>query len=1630
MFNLSEKLSSLISEAPKNLKKEKNAQIPAAVPTIASGFNEPKTLAGVNTTAKIKEPDNLVLTDKPQDRTVGAVPGSVSKSAVKQPGVKIAYKRNTGIADSDGLPYTNTDDVILLGKLGYTIDEDSYLFLPRGEERESLYSYIEKNAGVPKDVSRCIDEGKAFSAEYLKSMDYSVPKGYEVKGDLCCPVEKTRKEEKESPEKTASVKTFYHGSPTAGIKELEPKLDPRLNLMGAFVADSPYAPELFSLMPERHKAIINTVIDNGKFISGEVTVPHENWLNEKGYLYEFDNPKSLKERAKDRYMLTEKTVPNRVKEVLLKDVLAKGWKVKVKDKEINKTASDIYNNIVIENPKGSKKEFGKNYPIPVMTYPVDYGYLPGYTAQDDADLDFFKGTAQKDGLHGSFDVWRPDVKGELETKFYTGATELERDQILKAFQKVIRGTPKSYISNDLMEAIKHFAVNKGVEKTASALVVSGIHGDEPAGNMAAKKLEDRVDVVSGINPSNKRRFRGKDINRHFDKPSAGKKQKSLLDVIKEKKPSRVISLHEDNEVDKPYAYSSASLKEETKRALKDKDTAASAHGDKTEDGVISKGKNPPDGSLEKALDDRGIDRVTVETPSKSQDIDQRVRTQLDVVRGLLGKKGELGNTNPSMSLSPGSLQATHSPINMQASTLGQTTPVDNNAKNKALLAAGKSFITDQAIGTIPNVAGGLAGVARANAVGLGRLAGKARHGANTVEAVGHIGAGELSARQADNPGTANMDRALSYASSLLPLITKNPAVGLANYAGNTLYDAANAANVYYKNIPQAPPSMGTVPEQKFNINLKEQPVPDFRLTQPNLRENMPASGVRIAKQGEDDLEKTASPFSRRLMSILNKSDQATKNKVIQQLIDYAKKEDKRPNENFLKKLLGYVNRHEREGFDGWSFMSPEDAADRYSPLTGVYKKYFEKPTRLKNNDIASGRKKTEKEKNVSSLLAGIFGDNENPTNEYSLIPSDAGLRATLGPRARGRTARFEEQAKATRTPVSLSEHELDVLGRHKISPYFRSLDDTDYRHSSRAKDRIKELMRKGQGVKGLLAQYKIDEQPFEDLLFTPHLASRNNLTRQEVMDRYRDYKERYDPVSPGFSDRFLELKLFPAKNKTWAKNPLYEAVVDASNIRESKGPVGVSRYYVPSKAEEAGAILAKNLPNADAGFMYKGGPPSALQAAKKLKNYTQNDERMFFSGVPEVSAGYMAKGDPEYTEYVRPAGFGDIRKRIADSVRQYRNTIKKPVEDYFKNNTVDYVGPSVPTKTKSKAKQLKKKAEYRWHKSKDLHRDVTNNRHYPFSFLTGEAKELVDAVKNRDWANFKEEIGDTTYAAQMLAAQATGLNHPVYADLSKHYAREKVWKDMFKEKASTYHPKHMQGGSNYAKASKIIKAFASAGVKIDQKEAERLANKYTGGKMEKEAAQGGTVVNFPQRQMPPISMPDRLGSLVFGKNYIPSPINGESMYDAMLRSGRNKHMLDISQKAFANNPLFHRLGLKNSPITSLLGLGDYVSQGKLSSMLSPFTGGNVYKANKNIQEMLNNPSVMSQFKQASSNQPMLPGMKQWVKKQPFNYAEDAYKKGRIPKHVRDDIVSGRAAEEFRPKFKEMLDTIVKSRQNK
>ena len=48
------------------------------------------------------------------------------------------------------------------------------------------------------------------------------------------------------------------------------------------------------------------------------------------------------------------------------------------------------------------------------------------------------------------------------------------------------------------------------------VIVSGLHGDEPAGNIAAQFFTNKknVHVISNINCTNKRRMNGKDLN-HF-----------------------------------------------------------------------------------------------------------------------------------------------------------------------------------------------------------------------------------------------------------------------------------------------------------------------------------------------------------------------------------------------------------------------------------------------------------------------------------------------------------------------------------------------------------------------------------------------------------------------------------------------------------------------------------------------------------------------------------------------------------------------------------------------------------------------------------------------------------------------------------------------------------------------------------------------------------------------------------------------------------------------------------------------------------------------------------------------------------------------------------------------------------
>lgn len=144
---------------------------------------------------------------------------------------KLAYKRNAGDFTESSCRYTNLEDVTLLNKLGYQINPNQYLFLDRGDQQEDVYSYVEKVAGVSKEVSKAIDKGESFSAEYLKELDYDVPKGYELKGDLCYPVEKTeqsfqQKEAEADPNQTILI-TGHSGSGKSTLGKL---LAEKLNL--------------------------------------------------------------------------------------------------------------------------------------------------------------------------------------------------------------------------------------------------------------------------------------------------------------------------------------------------------------------------------------------------------------------------------------------------------------------------------------------------------------------------------------------------------------------------------------------------------------------------------------------------------------------------------------------------------------------------------------------------------------------------------------------------------------------------------------------------------------------------------------------------------------------------------------------------------------------------------------------------------------------------------------------------------------------------------------------------------------------------------------------------------------------------------------------------------------------------------------------------------------------------------------------------------------------------------------------------------------------------------------------------------------------------------------------------------
>lgn len=122
---------------------------------------------------------------------------------------------------------------------------------------------------------------------------------------------------------------FYHGSPIKGLKILKPHLDHRLGVKGLFVADEPFGPMIFALLPNRAKSLVKYKHKGGKFIEGYVITPKP--LNKVGWLYSV-KPSSeiVVERKPGRYYLNAPTKIVKCKKILKEEVLKLGWKVNPK----------------------------------------------------------------------------------------------------------------------------------------------------------------------------------------------------------------------------------------------------------------------------------------------------------------------------------------------------------------------------------------------------------------------------------------------------------------------------------------------------------------------------------------------------------------------------------------------------------------------------------------------------------------------------------------------------------------------------------------------------------------------------------------------------------------------------------------------------------------------------------------------------------------------------------------------------------------------------------------------------------------------------------------------------------------------------------------------------------------------------------------------------------------------------------------------------------------------------------------------------------------------------------------------------------------------------------------------------
>jgi hypothetical protein len=199
-------------------------------------------------------------------------------------------------------------------KVGYSVSQYSG---PLSMGRFKQESYLPpfnapqlKTAGPPSEVGRV----KRASEDLDFYGDSDMPK---IKQESYLP-----------PFKRPRLKTAaYHGSPTANISTLEPRLDPRTGKTSLFTSKHPEHAAIHALLADRATANITHQTKGGKFVSGHVVSKED--LLPHGYLYELPGSGGELSRA---------TKPTSSKKVTLADAKRMGWTFEKKSEALSGTS--------------------------------------------------------------------------------------------------------------------------------------------------------------------------------------------------------------------------------------------------------------------------------------------------------------------------------------------------------------------------------------------------------------------------------------------------------------------------------------------------------------------------------------------------------------------------------------------------------------------------------------------------------------------------------------------------------------------------------------------------------------------------------------------------------------------------------------------------------------------------------------------------------------------------------------------------------------------------------------------------------------------------------------------------------------------------------------------------------------------------------------------------------------------------------------------------------------------------------------------------------------------------------------------------------------------------------------------